>query len=239
MKTTCVISRNIVVGVGLICIIGFISGSLGQAQISQQDVSTDEKQDVKTLYDLALKSFENREYISAESTLRQVLKEDSLFQEPSGRSAWTWLGLALEKREEPLSAVRTLEEGLNCLKSASLTDLYLQYDLARVIAENNIEDHETDLTALMVDVFQNISRERQPDLWQRIMDEMAFMLGKEDRERIEEALESPGGKPEQILHVFFRREDPNPITEENELFVKIFQRARTARECGWWRPSCS
>ena len=230
MKTTCIISRNTITGVILLCLIGIILTPPSWAQISQQDVESEGKQNVQTLYDMALKAFENREYISAESTLKQVLTKDSLFQEPSGRSAWTWLGLVLEKREEPLSAVMTMEEGLNCLKSVGLTDLYLQYDLSRVIAENNIIDHESDLSALMYDVFQNISPEKQPELWQRIMDEMAFILSKEDRERIEEAIEKPGGKPEQILYVFFRREDPNPITEENELFAKIFQRARRARD---------
>jgi len=221
--------RNIFIRVGLLCLLGLISGVSVQAKIVRQDAGVDERQDVQALYEKAVAAFEKREYNAAESYSRQVLEVDSLFQEASGRSAWYWLGLSQEKQEEPFSAVETFENGLTLLKSAGLTDLHIHYDLARVIGENDIEDHESDITGLMVALFENISPNEQPDLWQRIKDEMGFLLDEQDRKRLEEALKVPGGKPERILHVFFRKEDPNPITVENELFAKIFQRAKIAR----------
>jgi GWxTD domain-containing protein len=188
-----------------------------------------EKQDVQDVYALALEAVENKEYAAAEATLRRVLAEDNLYQEPSGKSAWTTLGLVLEQQEEKFSAVQVLEEGLDSLSSAGLNDWYLHYALARMIAENQFEEHASEITGLMYDLLKNVSPKDQADLWQHLMDEMGFMLGKSERERLEEEISRPEGRPGMVLFVFFRREDPNPITEQNELFAKIFQRAKEAR----------
>jgi len=189
-----------------------------------------EHQDVQNDYNLALEAIAKKDYDTATDYLRQVLVENNLFQEPSGRSAWYQLGLVLEGQNEKYSAIEALEQGLDTLKSAGLSDLYLNYDLARMYAENRIEDRETKIMELVYEVFQNISPQKQPDLWQRLVDVVHFSLSKSERAQLDKALSQPGEKPGMIFYSFFRREDPNPISEQNELLSIVFQRAAAARD---------
>ena len=186
---------------------------------------------VEDIYQKALEAIKNKEYVAAEGHIRRVLKEDPLYQEePSGKSAWYWLGIVLEQRGEKLSAVRTMIQGIDSLENANRTDWYINYDLSRMIAENHFEKCTSRITGLMYDMLKNVSPRVQPDLWERIVNEMGFLLGKTDRERLKVVMRKPGSNPGKIFYTFFRQEDPNPITEQNELFARIFQREKKAKE---------
>jgi len=204
-----------------------------QGQKSALDVTNGtlgKQQDTQDHYNLALDAIEKKDYETAMEYLKQVLAENHLFQELSGKSAWYQLGYVLEQEDDKFTAIKVLEQGLDTLKSAGLIDPYLNYNLARMYAENRIEDRETQITELIYEVFQNLSPQKQPDLWQRLVDVVHFSLSKSERAQLDKATSQPGEKPGMIFYSFFRREDPNPITEQNELLSIVFQRAAEARE---------
>jgi len=194
------------------------------------DGNLSKQQDAQGCYNLALDAIAKKDYKTAMGHLKQVLAENILFQELSGKSAWYQLGLVLEQQNEKYAAIEVLQEGLDTLKSGGLSDLYLNYDLARMYAENRIEDRETQIMELVYEVFQNIYPQKQSDLWQRLVDIVHFSLGKSERAQLDKATSQPGDKPGMIFYSFFRREDPNPITEQNELISIMFQRAAEARD---------
>jgi len=200
------------------------------SSIDEAETTSVEKQEVQGYYNQALEAIENKDFEIAEDYLRQFLAENSLFQEPSGKSAWYQLGLVLERQDEKFAAIEVLEQGLDTLKSAGLNDWYLNYDLARMYAENRIEDRESQITKLVYEVLQNVTLKYQPDLWQRIVDVIYFSLNDSERVQLEKSLTKQISSPGQVLYNFFRREDPNPITEQNELITIVFQRLAEARD---------
>ena len=136
----------------------------------------------------------------------------------------------MERQGEKFAAIEVLEQGVDTLKSAGLIDLYMNYDLARMYAENRIEDRETQITEQVYEVFLNISPQKHQDLWQRLVDVVHFSLSKSERAQLDKAVTQPGEKPGMIFYSFFRREDPNPITKQNAFLSIVFQHAAEARE---------
>ncbi len=67
-------------------------------------------------------------------------------------------------------------------------------------------------------------------LGQKLFDIIDFSLSVSERTELEESLLNPKGRPGMVLYSYLRREDPNPITEQNELITTIFQRGAEARE---------
>jgi GWxTD domain-containing protein len=189
-----------------------------------------DKQTPATLYTAAVQALNKKDYAAAEILLRQVLQLDSRYQEPSGRSAWHQLGLALEQQEKKTEAIRIMEQGQDSLQSAPQRDWYLAYDLARLYAENRIEGKEAEITRLVYEVFKNSTPDRHPDLWQRLFHEIAFLLDEPEQAKFEQALTQPGSRPGLLLLYFFRREDPFPSTPANEALPVFFQRTALARE---------
>ncbi|MCB9500936.1 MAG: GWxTD domain-containing protein [Deferribacteres bacterium] len=181
-------------------------------------------------YQLALAAIDKKEYDLAEEYLHRVLAENALFQEKSGKSAWQQLGRVLELQDKKMAAVEVLEKGIDTLKSAGLSDYYLNFDLARMYAENRIEGREALITSLVYEVLQHITYQNQPDLLQRFVDVVSFNLNESERDQIKKARNKKPGEPVQTLYNFLRREDPNPVTEQNELISIIFQREAEARE---------
>jgi GWxTD domain-containing protein len=188
-----------------------------------------EEQTPATVYHAALEAFRKKDYATAEKLLRQVLAQNSRYQEPSGRSAWRQLGIALERQEKSLEAIKVMQQGRDTLSTAQASDWHLNYDLARLYAEHASAGKEAYLTDLVYAVFKNSTPEQQPDLWQRLYDETAFMLDEPERAQFKKALAEKGGKPGRLLLRFFRREDVAPVTPPNEALITYFQRAAAAK----------
>ena len=199
-----------------------LSSNMCMAQSPEQDISE--------VYKQGLEALEEEEYSTAEGAFRRVLIENPFYQDSTGQSAWLGLGLVQERQEEPLLALQTMLAGHDSLEESGLHDGYLNYDLARLITEHGLDAHGSRITELMYDLFYGIHPQHQPDLWDRMMADMGFMLGMADQEKLQESIDEPGGNPGDVIFQFFRREDPNPITRENELFARIFQRAKNARK---------
>ena len=185
--------------------------------------------DVPASYTEGIETFENKDYILAEGLFRRALEENALFQEPTGRSAWYWLGLSLEMQEEPFSAIDAMLQGRDSLDSAGLTDRHLDYGLARMITTYRREELDSLVTPLMYEILQNVNRRDQPELWERLHGDMSFLLNAEEGAELEALSENPSATAA-IFYRFFRREDPNPITPENEIFPLFFRRLHEARE---------
>ena len=73
-----------------------LSLSLLLAQKSTTKSVFFKQQDVQNDYNLALEAIAMKDYDTAIGYLKQVLAENNLFQEPSGKSAWHQLGFVLE-----------------------------------------------------------------------------------------------------------------------------------------------
>jgi GWxTD domain-containing protein len=181
------------------------------------------------LYSNALKSLQKKDYPQAENLFRQLLALDSRYQEPSGRSAWYQLGLALERQEKITEAMLVMQQGLDSLRTAAGNDWYLHYDLARLYAENLRDGNELLITEMVYEIFKNSRPAQQPDLWKRLFEETAFMLDKPARAQFKKQVFDKKGEPGQILLKFFRREDAFPGTPANESLLIYFQRAAQAR----------
>jgi GWxTD domain-containing protein len=180
-------------------------------------------------YQSALQALKKKDYQAAEKMLRQVVAGNSRYQESSGRSVWHHLGFALERQDKPREALQILQQGFDSLRVGALSDWYLHYDLARLYAENSSAGNETLITDLVYAVFKNSTPAQQPDLWQRLFDEMAFMLKKPERAQFKKSLTEKDGKPGQLLLRFFRREDVAPTTHRSESLLTYFERAAAAR----------
>ena len=109
-----------------------------------------------------------------------------------------------------MAAVEVLEKGIDTLNSAGLSDYYLNFDLARMYAENRIEGKEALITSLVYEVLQHITYQNQPDLLQRFVEVVYFNLNESERDQIKKARNKKPGEPVQTLYNFLRREDPNP-----------------------------
>ena len=180
-------------------------------------------------YSKGIQAFEESDYVRARDYFREAVEENALYRESTGRSGWSYLGLSLEAQEDPYGAIDAMVEGLDTLTTAGLDDWYLNYDLSRLIAVHQKSEFDSLITPLMVRTFQNVSAQDQPDLWQRLRSEMDFLLNAEERAELKALSGDPtatGG----IFYRFFRREDPNPITPENEFFPLFFRRLHEARK---------
>lgn len=180
-------------------------------------------------YAKAMNSIKKKDFDLAEEFLRKVLKADSLFREPSGKSAWHQLGRVYEYRDEKVTAIAVLEEGRKKLQKSGIPDLYLDYQLARLYMENGINERETFATELAYNVFKNISPVQQPDLWERVYHETAFLLNESERREFELLQNQPDKRPGILMLRFFRREDPFPFTPQNEMLTLYFRRMADAR----------
>ena len=186
-------------------------------------------QDAATLHKTAQQALQKKDYPQAEKLLRQLAARDSRYQEPSGRSAWHQLGLALERQEKIAEAVQVMRQGWDSLRIASAHDWYLNYDLARLYAENLSAGNAGLITELVYAVFKNSTPAQQPDLWKRLYEETVFMLDKPERAQFKKQVADKKGEPGRILLKFFRREDAFPGTPANEALLVYFQRAAQAR----------
>jgi GWxTD domain-containing protein len=184
----------------------------------------------KEFYDSALQAIKKKDFMRAGTNLLQVIKSNSLYQDRFGRSAWYWLGYAFELQGKKQEAIKVLEQGYNTLRISELKDWYLNYDLARLYAETNKENYDAEITKLVYDVFKYTTPKQQPDLWTRIIEETEVLFKKEERFLLNQSLTDPEGRPGQQLLRFFRREDPSPLTEQNELLAVFFQRTAEARK---------
>jgi GWxTD domain-containing protein len=181
------------------------------------------------LYKTALQALQKKDYPIAEKLLRQLVALDSRYQEPSGRSAWYQLGMALARQEKSLEAIQAMQQGFDSLKARTKNDWYLNYELARLCAENLSSGNEVTITELVYEVFKNSTPALQPDLWQQLFDEIAFMLDKPERAQFKKAVSEKNGEAGQVLLRFFRREDAFPATPANESLLVFFERAAVAR----------
>ncbi len=204
-------------------VIACLLGELLPAAMAQ------ERQTPAALYNAALQALRKKDYPTAEKMLRQMLAQNNRYQEPSGRSASHQLGIALERQGKIKEAIQVMQQGLDTLSAAPASDWYLNYDLARLYAEHASAGKEAYLTDLVYAVFKNSTPEQQPDLWQRLHEETAFMLDEPDRAQFKKALKEKGGKPGRLLLRFFRREDVALVTPSNEALVIYFQRAAAAK----------
>lgn len=186
-------------------------------------------QDAKALHKTAQQALQKKDYPQAEKWLRQVLARDSRYQEPSGRSAWHQLGVALERQDKIAEAVQVMQQGWDSLRAASANDWYLNYDLARLYAEHSSTGNAGFVTELVYAVFKNSTPAQQPDLWKRLFDETAFMLDKPERAQFKKQVADKKGEPGRMLLKFFRREDAFPGTPANEALLIYFQRLARAR----------
>lgn len=178
---------------------------------------------------IALQSLQKKDYPTAEKLLRQLLTLDRRYQEPSGRSAWHQLGLALERQGKIAEAVQAMRQGWDSLRVMAANDWYLNYDLARLYAEHFSAGNAGFITELIYAVFKNSTPGQQPELWQRLFKETTFMLDKPERVQFKKQVVEKKGEPGKILLKFFRREDAFPGTPANESLIVYFQRAARAR----------
>jgi GWxTD domain-containing protein len=210
-------------------LVGVCGGPLVPSIAGEQATNVQGERGPSALYDQALLALKKKNYVVAETQLRQLLTLSSRYQEPSGRSAWYQLGRALELQGDKLAAMQVMEEGRDSLRAAPRSDWYLMYDLARLYAENRVEGRDAEITELVYGVLRNSTPEQQPDLWQRLFHETAFLLDEAERGRLKRLLSEPGGRPGLLLLRFFRFVDPSPLTAQNEYLTVFFQRAAEAR----------
>ncbi|MFQ5651122.1 MAG: GWxTD domain-containing protein [bacterium] len=181
------------------------------------------------LYGAALQDLEKKNFAAAETKLRTLLKKNELYQESSGRSAWHQLGLALERQNKPTEAIEVLEKGYERLRADGRQDWFLNYDLARLYAENRLVEKRKNITPLIYALLENSTPADQPDLWQRISDEMLILLKEPERSALQRTLFQPGSSAGAHLLAFLEREDPYPNTSQNEYLRLFFQRTTDAR----------
>ncbi|MFQ5651121.1 MAG: GWxTD domain-containing protein [bacterium] len=183
------------------------------------------------LYKQAVKAIKKRDYDKAESKLLQLLQTEKLYQEPSGCSAWYQLGRTALLQADHFEALTRLREGFSEMQSASKTDWFLNYDLARVYAVSYGESFGQQVTDLFYDVLKHSTPREQPELWQRIVDETRFLFKQEEeKKQLGKLLGKKDSRLGRHLLRFFRREDPSPITPQNEFLVTFFQRSEEARK---------
>jgi len=205
---------------GLISVLGILPPSAAILQDAQTPAA---------IYKTALQSLQKKDYPQAESLLRQLVARDSRYQEPSGRSAWHQLGVALERQDKIAEAVRVMRQGWDSLQAVSANDWHLNYDLARLYAENLSAGNAERVTELVFAIFKNSTPAQQPELWKRLFEDMAFMLEKPERAQLKKQVADKKGEPGRMLLKFFRREDAFPGTPANEALLVYFQRAAQAR----------
>ncbi len=188
------------------------------------------QQIVETNFHFALEALQKKNYPSAEGYLRRVLIDSNSFQEPSGRSAWYWMGFIFEQLDQPFEAIRIWEQGLVNLENCPVPDLFLMYHLARLYAENKLSDHEDHITRLSYYVFSHISPHQQPDLWCLLWDQTKCLLKSEELDQIQQLVSKPASGPGKLLFYGFRRHDPTPLSLQNEFLITFFQRSAKARK---------
>lgn len=184
---------------------------------------------VDNLHQSALVAMEQKEYGRAEEYIRRLLQRNSLFLDPSGKSAWYLLGLVLEKSGEKITAMETLSQGLDSLRSAGLFDCYLGFHLARLYAENQVDEKSPEITMLIYEVLTKINRQKQADLWQDIAGLVHVFLSKTEQQELRQTEKDSVAHTRQLLQSVFRREDPNPLTQQNEWLPVLFRRTATAK----------
>jgi GWxTD domain-containing protein len=217
-------------GIRFFFIVPFSSTLLAKANIpSSSKTQSSEEKIEQFYYAKAMKLIEKKKFHRAEDFLQKVLKEDSLFREPSGKSAWYQLGRVSEYRNAKAAAIAVLEKGRKILQKSDILDLYLNYQLVRLYLENGIQERETLATRLAYDVFKKISPVQQPDLWERIYHETAFLLNQDERHQLKLLQNQPDSRPGILVLRFFRREDPFPFTPQNEMLTMLFRRMAEAR----------
>ncbi len=195
-----------------------------------QAATLQEEQPPAVLYDTARRAMQKKDYRAAENFLRQVLAQNPHYQEPSGRSAWHQLGMALERQDRMPDAIHTLEQGRDSLQFTTQRDWYLIYDLARLYAEYHAPERQNEITEMVYEVFKNSVPAQQADLWQRLFEEMAFILEEDERSQLKKALSKSDRQAGRLLLRFFRREDPFLSTSANEGLIIFFQRTAEARK---------
>ena len=122
----------------------------------------------ESLHKSALAAMEQKEYDRAEAYLRRLLRRNNLFRETSGRSAWYLLASALENSGEKFDAMDILSRGLDTLRAAGMFDCYLGYHLARLYAENHVDEKNPEITGLINEVLTKINPQKQINLWLEI-----------------------------------------------------------------------
>jgi len=204
----------------LILVQNFLPGNLFARTEKSISVSLDEVQ----------KLIDKKSYVKADTLLFKIIKSDSQYQEPSGKSAWYLLGLIREKRGEPKEAIQTWLKGLEVLRNKSRPDLYLKYHLARLFAESNIQAGMEQITRLFYEVLDDINPEVQPDLWELILDQSRILLSEQELLLLKKEIASGSKHPGRLLKIAFKREDPSPMTLGNEYVYKFFQRVAAAQK---------
>ncbi len=180
-------------------------------------------------YQRALDLLKKKKYEQAETLLRQVTAADSLFQEPSGRSAWRPLGMSMLAQNRIGDAMHALDVGYRAFYFADKREPYLAHLLAQVYARYQKDERKQEITSLFYDALEFVQPERQPDLWQAIYDQSEFLLSDLEKQAIAQALEEKGA-PGKILLDFFQANDLEPFTAENEFLIAYLRRVAEASQ---------
>lgn len=185
-------------------------------------------EDLEKDFENALKLLKKRKHEQAEALLRNIIAADSLFQEPSGRSAWGPLGLALIEQNLIGESMQLLEKGYRLFFTAGKNEPYLAYQLAHLFAQYQRDERKLEITSLYYDALEHMQPQRQPDLWETLYAQTEFLLSESERNAVEKSL-AEQNPPGSILMNYFQTNDLAPLTAENEFLIAYLQRIAEAR----------
>ena len=183
-----------------------------------------------SLYQQALQAVKKGHLAEGESLLRQLLKNNELFQSPSRRSVWFQLGRVLQLQKKSLKAIQTLEQGRKKLGKANQVDWYLNYHLVRMYSEHGIVERDSLITKLVYGVLEYSNPKNQPELWKQIINETDILFKEPLRSKLQKMFSEKVASTGQILLEFFKEADPYPNTEYNEYLKIFFIRTAAARD---------